>query len=368
MTHDRREFLQRAFLTAAVATYSKSAKAAPAKLGIPGPFRGRVVAVEHPGSITAAGYQREPVRQMIHKGMTELTGAPSPQEAWRFFFQPGDVVGIKVNPVGQPHVISSAEVFQEIVEGLKMAGVKVREIVAYDRYKPMFISGGFDKWLPEGVRWMWATDKSHPLQLDMDGYDENHYMETQVVLPKQDASDKHHRRSYVAKFLTQNVNKMINLAVLKHHQSAGITIALKNMSHGLVNNVNRSHSSPTLNTCGTFIPAVIDIPIIRERVVLHILDGVLGAYHGGPGSSVKNYMWNHQTMYFATDPVAMDRVGWKIIDAKRKEVGMKPVGEALPDKDSRYYRMQPEHVEIAGVLGLGEYDDKKIDVRKHKLA
>jgi hypothetical protein len=49
-------------------------------------------------------------------------------------------------------------------------------------------------------------------------------------------------------------------------------------------------------------------------------------------------------------------------------MGMKPVGEAPPDKDSTFYRMQPEHVEIAGVLGLGEYDDKKIDLRKFKLA
>lgn len=369
MTHQRREFLQRAFLTAAAtATYSSCAKAVPGKLGIPGPFRGRVVAVEHPGSISPAGYQREPVRQMMHKGVMELTGAPSPQEAWRYFFQPGDVVGIKVNPVGQPHVISSAEVFQEIVEGLKMAGVKTRDIVAYDRYKKMFVTGGFEKWLPEGVRWTWATENFHELQLDMDGYDENHYMETQVVLPKQNPSDPHHRRSYVAKFLTKDVNKMVSLGVLKHHQSAGITLALKNMSHGLVNNVSRSHSTPTLNTCGTFIPAVVDIPIIRERVVLHILDGVLGAYHGGPGGNVKNYMWNHQTMYFATDPVAMDRIGWKVIDAKRTEMGMKPVGEAPPDKDSTFYRMQPEHVEIAGVLGLGEYDDKKIDLRKFKLA
>ena len=55
-------------------------------------------------------------------------------------------------------------------------------------------------------------------------------------------------------FVTKQVNKVINLPVLKHHQSAGVTIALKNMSHGMVNNVNRSHPTPTLNACGIFIP------------------------------------------------------------------------------------------------------------------
>jgi hypothetical protein len=73
-------------------------------------------------------------------------------------------------------------------------------------------------------------------------------------------------------------------------------------------------------------------------------------------------------MYFATDPVALDRIGWKIIDDKRKEMGMLPVGEAPEDADSTFYRMQPEHVEIAGVLGLGEYDDSKIDWKKFNLS
>ena len=75
--------------------------------------------------------------------------------------------------------------------------------------------------------------------------------------------------------------------MLKHHQSAGVTIGLKNMSHDLVNNVNRSHSTPTLNACGTFIPAVVNLPVIRQKAVLHICDGVKASYHGGPGARPK---------------------------------------------------------------------------------
>jgi hypothetical protein len=29
--------------------------------------------------------------------------------------------------------------------------------------------------------------------------------------------------------------------------------------------------------------------------------------------------------------------------------------------------MQPEHIELAGVLGLGEYHDDKIDLKKIKI-
>jgi hypothetical protein len=364
MTEVRRDFLKTALLGAAYAAAPGAAKPATGELGLPGPYPGRVVEVDHPACVRNRVYDRAAIRSLMNKGMMELTGAPSPTEAWRVFFQPGDVVGIKLNPVGRPFVVSAPEVFLEIVEGLKMAGVKPANMVAYDRYKAEFIAAGFDKWLPEGVRWTYGTDKPHPLQLDMDMYDEKQYIELPLVLPRANAADPHHRRSYLAKFITQDVNKMVNLCVLKHHQSAGVTLALKNLSHGLVNNVSRSHSTRTLNTCGTFIPAIVDHPVIRKKVVLNILDGVLGAYHGGPGSKVEKYVWEHKTMYFSTDPVAMDKVGWKAIDAKRAGVGMPTIAMGRPDADSTFLNMQVEHIEISGAMGLGVYDDKKIDVRK----
>jgi uncharacterized protein (DUF362 family) len=162
------------------------------------------------------------------------------------------------------------------------------------------------------------------------------------------------------------VNKLINLPVLKDHQSAGVTLALKNLSHGLVNNVSRSHSSSTLNVCGAFIPAVVSLPIIRDKSVLHILDGIKGLYHGGPFARPQ-FVWEHRTLYFATDPVALDRIGWKAIDKKRVAAGLKPIAEAQPDEFSTFLNRQPEHVEIAATLGLGTWDERKIDLRSRSL-
>ena len=45
-------------------------------------------------------YQAEPIRQMMRRGIAELTQAPSWIDAWRRLFEKGDVVGIKVSPVG----------------------------------------------------------------------------------------------------------------------------------------------------------------------------------------------------------------------------------------------------------------------------
>ena len=122
----------------------------------------------------------------------------------------------------------------------------------------------------------------------MGGYDGNHYMEMALIKPGEVSSDPHFRRSYVAKSVTQQVNKFINLPVLKHHQSAGVTIALKNMSHGLVNNVNRSHLTPTDERLRDLHPAVVSLPVIREKAVLHICDGVKASYHGGPGGKPRH--------------------------------------------------------------------------------
>jgi uncharacterized protein (DUF362 family) len=363
----RRDFLKSLLAGAAVSYGTVMAKPTE-KLGLPGPYPGRVIAIEHSGSIIDGKFQRPAIHSMMDRGMMNLTGAPSPQDAWRSFFEPGDVVGIKLNPVGRPDVISSPETVNEIIAGLQSAGVPLKNIVAYDRYKREFLEAGFDKWLPEGVRWTYGTDKTHPLQLDMDMYDEKEYVEMPLVQPDADPNNPHHRRSYLAKFITKDVNKLVNLCMVKHHQSAGVTISLKNISHGHVNNVARSHSSPSLNTCGTFIPNVVDHPVFRKKVVLNICDGVLAAYHGGPGRTVSKYKWEHKTMYFATDPVALDKTALKVIDAKRAEVGRLSIANAKPDEDSRFVNMQPEHIEIAGALGLGTFDDKKIDVRRVKLA
>lgn len=375
MRFDRREFLAAGIAAASAAsgqTVTRSTSSAAAPAGIPGPWPGRVISVHHAGSFISGRYQAEPVQQMIERGMRELTQAPAAAAAWRTLFERGDVVGIKLNPVGFPHIVSAPEVLRPIITGLESAGVKRSDIVVYDRYRDQFLRAGFDKWLPEGVRWTAASEKHLQVQLDMEGYDRDFFMQMPLVNPAcasdYSLNDPHVRRSYVAKFLTREVNKLVNLCVLKHHQAAGVTLALKNLSHGLVNNVNRSHVSNTANATGSYIPAVVDLPVFRQKVVLNILDGIQGAYHGGPGGKTGKYLWAHHTLYFATDPVALDKTGWRAIDAKRAEVGRPPIALLKPDPDSTRLNCQVEHIEIAGNIGLGIFDDGKIQVQQVRLA
>lgn len=368
MPTDRRQFIESAFLGATAALMQSSSRAASVQtLGMPGPYPGRVIAIEDTSCLASGVYQPDSIRKMVDRGMKELTGAPTGQDAWRSLFNSNDVVGIKVSPVGGPTLCSDASVLHAICDGLNQAGVPDTRIVVFNRYREEAMECGMDKWLRPGMRFTAPSPAYNESQLDIDGYDPNHFMEMALVKEGDDPADPRSRRSYVSKVVTTEVNKIINLPVLKHHQSAGVTITLKNMSHGFVNNVNRSHSTPTLNACGMFIPSVVSLPIIRQKVVLHIVDAVKASYHGGPGAKPQ-FIWEPKTMYFGTDPVALDKTGLKVIDAKRQEVGMATVALSKPDSASHYLNCQVEHIEIAGALGLGEFNDSKIHVSQIRLA
>ena len=132
--------------------------------------------------------------------------------------------------------------------------------------------------------------------------------------------------------MTKRLDKIICLPCVKDHHAAGATGALKNMSHGLVNNVFRSHSSPQSIAMVAFIPAVVSHPIIRKKCVLHIMDGSRGVWEGGPFGKNPEWLCDYNALLFATDPVAMDHVEWDILDAQRKQMKVPGVGARRPPR------------------------------------
>jgi uncharacterized protein (DUF362 family) len=405
---------------------------------MPGPYPGRVIEVHH-GEAVRAGHRvnAEAVKCMMDRGMRELTGAETSAEAWRRFFEPGDVVGIKVNPVGYRRrtavsgAISSPAVLLEVVAGLKSAGVKAADIFVFERYASEFREAGYESVLRErimdGVRWYASATNGGELQVDIEGYDGRRDRDPHVVgydpdvfvhmgfaSPYHDPKDDRRFRSHLSLLVTRMVNKIITIPVLKDHRSAGVTLALKNLSHGLNNNVARSHLSNIQrmdgtisgpNQCNTFIPTAASQLAIRQKATLHILDGLIGVYEGGPGSWNQTWAtWPYKSLFFATDPVAMDHVGWDIIDAKRAREGWQPVArmgqlQQTPSAElssrlallaargpagaaslafagahveggretEAFDRRQPEHIILAGVAGLGLFDAHLIDHRRIDL-
>jgi hypothetical protein len=139
----------------------------------------------------------------------------------------------------------------------------------------------------------------------------------------------------------------------------------------------------------------------RKKATLHILDGLIGVYEGGPGCWNRTWgTWHHKGLLFATDPVAMDHVGWDIIDTQRALMGWPAVEQmglvqqspkvqvashlaslaagtaaqaATLTAAGRYFDggrasepfalRQPEHIILAGELGLGRFAPGEIDHR-----
>ena len=113
-------------------------KYAPAAVpGMPGPYPGRVIKVKSDKCVDTATNTAndEVVREMMAQGMRALTGAASTGEAWRRFFAPADVVGIKVNCGGYPNCISAYEIVGETVRQLTSLGVPVSQIYVYERFQ-----------------------------------------------------------------------------------------------------------------------------------------------------------------------------------------------------------------------------------------
>jgi len=340
------------------------------KLGAPGLYPGRVVEVQNPSMIKNGVKNREAINKSMAAGLTKLTGSPDVTSAWRTFFEPGDVVGIKVVPNGQPYAHSSFELVLETIEGLKSAGVKTKDIFVYDRYRGEFMQAGYHKILPEGIRWGGLDPAGNQFQVDFPdfrddpiaGFDKDAYVWMDLIPYGDNPKDDRLYRSHLGTLVSKVVNKIVAIPVLKDHGAAGVTGALKNMSHGSVNNVARSHSNNFTNVCNQFIPQVVTHPLIREKFVLQIMDGIRGVWQKGP-FAVKEFTWEYNGLLFSTDPVAMDHVEWDIVDAKRVIEKLPRVGAsgkiALDPLGTEGFDVrQPQHIALAGALGMGNFDFK----------
>jgi len=385
----RREFMSAAAVSmlgaSVVSAQQAGGVAAPARergtLGVPGPYPGRVIEVRNPALKRAPAQDRAAVKAALNRGLTELTGADHPVEAWRLFVQPGEAVGIKVVPNGYPGAHTSPELVLEVIEGLRSAGIPLKDMVVFDRYAGEFQRARYHEILPDEVaRGGLTPEVPGVTQMMVDfevkdpivGYDHDEFVQLTLVGRGEDPKDDRSYRSHLGRIVTKRLDKIICLPCLKDHHAAGATGALKNMSHGLSNNVFRSHSSPQSIAMVAFIPAVVSHPIIRKKCVLHIMDGSRGVWEGGPVGRNPEWLWDYNALLFATDPVAMDHIEWDILDAQRKQMKVPGVGgvgrlAVDPFEHEGYDIRQPQYIAIAGQVGLGNFDHKSPKGRQFSI-
>jgi uncharacterized protein (DUF362 family) len=339
----------------------------PSPLGIPGLFPGRVVEVFHPDSIAANHVSQPIIGRMLNQGMTELTGESTPEAAWKKFIDPHDMVGIKVNSSGAPVCYSSPEIVREIIASLRSIGVPAQNILVFDRYADEIEMASYQTLVPAGTRLVGIEYGA----FDVARYDLDVYCDA-------DFFGESETRSYLAKVVTQDITKIINIPTMKDHSASGVTGCLKNLGYGCFNNVARTHQQPYTFT-EPFIGYLCSTEPLRSKAVLNIMDGMREVWHGGPLTSNWDFVYEAKTLFIGTDPVAVDTVELQAIEKKRREEGAISVWSNDPttlttsgeefykNADKNLYFRQPGHIAAAGKLGLGVSDLKLIDHRQLRL-
>lgn len=158
-------------------------------------------------------------------------------------------------------------------------------------------------------------------------------------------------RSYFTKICTEMVTKIINVPILKN---AGTTITgcMKNLAFGSITNTARLNGQMWNDTCAS----VCAFPPLRDKVVLNILDGMIGRFDGGPAANPQ-FICPYHSILAGTDPVAVDEVGYRMILEKR-------IAEGVQKEEKKGARA---FLEMAETLGLGIANPEKIDLHEINL-
>jgi uncharacterized protein (DUF362 family) len=335
-----------------------AAKVGRSERSMPGKYPGAVVRVNNSQSVANGKIAADTLPAMLEAGICSLTGFKDPRDAWRQFVNPGEYIGLKVNPVAGKQLSTSVALTQALVQQLEKAGIHRKHLIIWDRREPQLEECGFTTYNFPGIRIL-GTERT-----DRNGnaYDADGKMFAEAMIDKDwfywakvngeyDAETlpwmvNGGEYSYFSKIVTREVDKIINLPILKNAGSS-VTLCLKNLAYGSITNTGRLHEKLWAETSAeacAFAP-------LRDKVVLNIVDGLIGCFQGGPGADPQ-FICEYKTLLFGSDPVAVDRIGYEIVLAKR-------IAENIQQKDSPRARTFLDMAEKLK-LGVAQLDKIKL--------
>lgn len=292
---------------------------------------GHVVEVHKPGMRGRLFPYPDAAREAVHKAVTTLAGEGDLGRAFGKFVSPDDRVGIKINVLGGRLASTTKEIADAIVEGVRAAGVPDANIMIFDQF------GGNMR----GARYVW---QEKPGQLRVINHEVLGYEETVTAC-------EGGGRGKLAKTLTW-CTAVINAPVLKDHDTAGVTCAMKNMVFGCVERPPMMHQQ-----IHTALPHFYALDAIRGRVRLVVCDGSFCLYDGGPKHN-PSASATHDRVYATTDPVAMDTIALEVVEKYRAENGLKTLAQV---------RRPATYLALAEEIGLGVADRGRIRLERIEL-
>jgi uncharacterized protein (DUF362 family) len=320
---------------ALAAAEAKSYAASPPAGFTPFAVPGRIVKVTKAGSLQANKIYPKPddAKAMLAKVLTELTGEPDLVKAVGRFVHKDDKVCVKVNGIALRNHATSAELVLPFLEAMIASGVPAANITVLEQYGS-FLAGTriTQQNVPAGVK---VT--THANNADNCSMPER-------LIPGTGVSTK------FCKALT-DATAAINFGLIKDHSICGYTGALKNMSHGtqiFPHYFHVHHASPQI--------AILNAQdVIKSRLRLCIIDAFQVMYNGGPLDKQPQCRTPYESVFASTDPVALDTVGWEIVEKLRAENKLKTLAA-----EGR----EPSYIKAAADLGLGIADRTKIQLKE----
>ena len=262
------------------------------------------------------------------RAMAELTGLSDLGAAFARFVHKDDNVAIKPNGIAGKSgatMATNKQLILEVVKGVIAAGVPATSIVIYEQY-PKFLAGTrvasraavMDPSFPAGVTAMIHDNKDAIMpEIQVNG------IGTKFVRPFTEAT------------------AVINVGLIKDHSICVSTGCLKNITHGSTINPHAFHE----HNASPQIAALYAQDVVKSRVRLHIIDGFKSHLRRGPPRHEQEAPGPPRGgVYATTDPVAMDILGWAVVEEWRRN-------NQLPSlKDAG---REPTYIRTAADLGLG---------------
>lgn len=290
-----------------------------------------MVRITHPSALRGDTVDVGAVDYMVDSGMRRLLGTATAAEAFARLFQPGDVVGLKVNCLAGPLLSTHPQVAYCVARGIIAAGVPSRNVVVYDRDSSELASVGYDV--------TQAGADVRCIGSDSVGYDATPTVQGAVG-------------TCFSRIVSERVTSLVNLPVLKDHDLAGVSGALKN-HYGSIHNPNKLH----MDHCSPYVADLNCAPVLRSKQRLIVCDGLLCCYDGGPSYKPETTV-TRNCLLFSTDAVAIDWVCARMIGELRAAAGL----PTLKD-EGREPRYIAEAAAPARKVGLaGESDVEVVDV------
>ena len=293
---------------------------------------GKVVRVKKAGSLMPNQIypKADDAKVMLERVMTELTGKATLVEAVKQFVHAQDKVCVKVNGIALANMATNKEFVLPFIDAMIAGGVPAANITVLEQY-PSFLMGTriTAQNVPSGVKVAVHNNEDATMEYRM--------------IPGTGVQTK------FVRVLTEST-ALVNFSLVKDHSIAGYTGALKNMTHGCTINPHDYH----LHHASPQIAMLAAQDVIKTRMRLHLSDVFKVTCHGGPLDKLPQYRLPYEAVMASTDPVALDTIGWEIVEQLRAQKGLRTLtAEGRP----------PAYIQAAGTLGLGVWDRSRIQLK-----